>query len=139
MTIITPSSHGAEALPNQGWLLVLVREPRLRQLLLTVLSHAGYVLLGCSTLAEATTILARRSAPQLILLDGAEASEAKLREQIHQLEDALPPEGSCRVIVFSLAHPLPRLQELPGVDALIARPFDLTKVLDQVARLMQAS
>lgn len=123
---------------KQGWILVLAREPRLRQLLLTVLSWAGYALLGCATLAQAGPLLSQRSAPRLILFDGAAASEATLREHLHQLEGFLPPGARCRVLVFSLAHPLPRLQALAGVDALIARPFDLSQVLDQVDALMQA-
>ena len=126
------------AAPKQGWVLVLVREQRLRQLLLVVLSRAGYALLGCATLAEARQVLAHRNAPRLILFDGAEASEAQLREQIEQIEFALPPGAGCRLIVFSLAHPQPRLQALPGVDALIARPFDLTLLLDKVDVLMTA-
>jgi DNA-binding response OmpR family regulator len=125
-----------EAATHQGWVLVLVSEPRLRQLLLTVLSQAGYALLGCATLAEARYILAQRSAPRLILFDGASASEARLREQIQEITALLAPGSSCRVIVFSLAHPQPRLQALPGVDALIARPFDLTTMLDKVAALL---
>lgn len=129
-------SIGMEAGPEQGWVLVLVRERRLCQLLLAVLSRAGYALLGCATLAEATQVLRQRSAPRLLLFDGAEASEARLREQLQQIEGFLAPGASCRVIVFSLAHPQPRLQQLPGVDTLIARPFDLTFVLDSVGALM---
>jgi CheY-like chemotaxis protein len=130
-------SAGAEAAAKHGWVLVIIREQRLQQLLLTLLSRAGYTLLGCATLAEAGQALGQCSAPRLILFDGAAASEAKLREQIQQIEIALPPGAHCRVIVFSLAHPQPRLQELPGVDALIARPFDLTQVLEKVQALMQ--
>ncbi len=137
MAIERLPSTGPAAASKLGWVLVIVREQRLRQLLLTVLSQAGYALLGCATLEEAGQVLAQRSAPRLILFDGAEASEAKLREQIQQIASSLPPRASCRVIVFSLAHPQPRLQELPGVDALIARPFDLTYVLNKVEALMQ--
>ena len=139
MALETFPSSGLEAAANQGWVLVIVREQRLHYLLLTVLSRAGYSLLGCSTLAEARRVLEQRSAPTLILFDGAEASEERLREQIQQLEASLAPGARCRVIVFSLAHPQPRLQELPGVDALIARPFDLTHVLTKVESLIHAS
>lgn len=132
-----PSSTVTWASSKLGWVLVLVREQRLRQLLLTILSRAGYALLGCATLEGASQVLEQCSAPRLILLDGDEASEARLREQIHQIEEALPRRERCRVIVFSLAHPQPRLQALPGVDALIARPFDLTYLLDKVEALMQ--
>lgn len=124
---------------NLGWVLVLVREQHLRQLLLVVLGQARYALLGCATLAEAEQLLAQRSTPRLILFDGAEASEAILREQIQQIEGSLPPGASCRLILFSLAHPQPRLRTLPGVDALIARPFDLAQVLDKVDALMRIS
>lgn len=137
MAIETVSSSGAGAASKLGWVLVIVREQRLRQLLLAILGRAGYALLGCATLAEADQVLAQRSLPRLILFDGAEASEARLCEQIHQIEVSLPAGARCRVIVFSLAHPQPRLHELPGVDALIARPFDLTHVLDKVEALMQ--
>ncbi|HEU5368385.1 MAG TPA: hypothetical protein VFU69_07980 [Ktedonobacterales bacterium] len=130
------SSVGSRTASNQGWVLVLVREQRLRQLLLTTLNTAGYALLGCATLAEAAQVLERRSAPRVILFDGAEASEEKLQEQIHQIEAALPSGSSCRLIVFSLTHPLPRLQALPGADALIARPFNLNQVLDKVEALI---
>lgn len=126
------------AAPKQGWVLVLVREPRLRQLLLVVLGRAGYALVGCATLAEARQVLAPRSAPRLILFDGAEASEAQLCEQSQQIQSSLPSGARCRLITFSLAHPQPRLQALPGVDALIARPFDLTRLLDKVDALMTA-
>jgi DNA-binding response OmpR family regulator len=139
MAIETAPFTGTGAASKQGWVLIIAREQRLRQLLLTVLSRAGYALLGCSTLAEAGHVLGQRSAPRLILFDGAEASEERLREQLHQIEAALAPGASCRVIVFSLSHPQPRLQALPGVDALIARPFDLTQVLNNVEALMQAS
>lgn len=122
---------------KQGWVLVLVREPRLRQLLLAVLSQAGYALLGCATLAEARQVLDQHSPPRLLLFDGAEASEARLREQLQQIAGFLARGASCRVILFSLAHPLPRPQQLPGVDALIARPFDLSTVLDKVEALLQ--
>ena len=138
MALETLPSSGLDAAPKQGWVLVIVREQRLRYLLLTVLSRAGYSLLGCSTLAEARRVLEQQSAPTLILFDGAEASEERLREQIQQLETSLAPGTTCRVIVFSLAHPQPRLQQLPGVDALIARPFDLTHILDKVGSLFQA-
>ncbi len=138
MAIENASSIKTMSALKQGWVLVLVREQRLRQLLLTILSRAGYALLGCATLDEVRQVLAQRSAPSLILLDGAEASEASLREQIHQIEVLLAPGASCRVIVFSLAHPQPRIHHLPGVDAVIARPFDLTQVLDKVASLTQA-
>lgn len=124
---------------KQGWVLLIVRAYRLRQLLLAVLGQAGYMLLGCATLAEAGHVLGQHHAPRLILLDGAEASEARLREQLEQLESYLAPGARCRVIVFSLAHPQPRLHALPGVDALIARPFDLATVLEKVETLMQAS
>lgn len=131
-------SIAPEAATHQGWVLVLVREPRLRQLLLTALSRAGYVLLGCATLAEARHVLAQRSAPRLILFDGASASEASLREQIQEIETSLAPGAICRVLIFSLAHPQPRLQALPRADALIARPFDLPYVLDKVEALLLA-
>ncbi|HLV99281.1 MAG TPA: hypothetical protein VKT82_11465 [Ktedonobacterales bacterium] len=137
MTSETFFSTGPEAASKQGWVLVLVREQRLRQLLLVVLGQAGYALLGCATLAEARQVWAQRSAPRLILFDGAEASEARLGEQIQQIESSLPPRASCRLIVFSLVHPQPRLQALPGVDALIARPFDLSHLLDKVDALMR--
>ena len=130
-----PSSE-LDAAAKQGWVLVIVPEQRLRYLLLTVLSRAGYSLLGCSTLAEARLLLAQRSAPRLVLFDGAEASEERLRNQIQQIETSVPG-ARCRVIVFSLAHPQPRLQQLPGVDAVIARPFDLTHMLDKVESLLQ--
>jgi len=130
-------SIGPDAASKLGWVLVIARDQRLRQLLLTVLNGGGYALLGCSTLAEAGQVLGQRSAPRLILFDGDEASEEKLREQLQQMEKALPPGASCRVIVFSLAHPQPRMQALPGVDALIARPFDLAYVLDKVEALMR--
>lgn len=129
---------GMGAASKQGWVLVIAREPRLRQLLLAVLSRAGYVLLGYATLAEAEQVLAQHSAPRLILFDGDEASEARLREQLIQIEMSLAPGTLCRIIVFSLAHPQPRLQALPGVDALIARPFDLVRVLEKVEEFMQA-
>lgn len=122
---------------KQGWVLVLVREQRLRQLLLTVLSRAGYALLGCATLAEAWQVLGQHNAPRLILFDGAAAGEARLSEQIQQIKVALAPGARCRVMVFSLAHPQPRLQRLPGVDALIARPFDLIFLLEKIEALMQ--
>lgn len=131
------SMPGARTASGQGWVLVLVREQRLRQLLLTTLTGAGYALLGCATAAEAAQVLGRRGSPRVILFDGAEASEEKLREQVHQIEAALPPGSSCRLIVFSLMHPQPRLPELPGIDALIARPFNLSQVLNKVAALMQ--
>lgn len=137
MTLETFFSNGPGAASKQGWVLVLVREQRLRQLLLVVLGRAGYALLGCATLAEAGHILAERSAPRLILFDGAEASETKLHEQLQQIESLLSPGENCRLIVFSLAHPQPRLQALPGVDALIARPFDLTHLLEKVDALMR--
>jgi response regulator RpfG family c-di-GMP phosphodiesterase len=131
-------SIGTGSVSKQGWVLVIVRAPRLRQLLLTVLGRAGYTLLGCATLEEAGQVLAQRRPPRLILFDGAEASEARLGEQIHQIEASLPPGVRCRVIIFSLTHPQPRLQALPGVDALIARPFDLTQMLDKVEVLSQS-
>jgi DNA-binding response OmpR family regulator len=118
--------------------VVLVREQRLRYLLLTVLSQAGYMLLGDATPTEARHVLGQRTAPGLILFDGAEASEERLREQIQQLEASLASAARCRVLVFSLAHPQPRLQQLPGGDALLARPFDLTHLLAQVAALLHA-
>ena len=133
-SVPTPRRASAQ---KQGWVLVLVREQRLRQLLLAILGRAGYVLLGCATLAEAQQTLAHCTAPRLILYDGAEASEATLREQVEQIASCLSPGVSCRLIVFSLAHPQPRLRELRGVDALIARPFDLTSVLDKVEALMR--
>jgi CheY-like chemotaxis protein len=131
------ASRKQKAVAKQGWILVLVREQRLRQLLLTVLSQAGYALLGCATLAEARQVLSQHSPPRLILFDGAEAGEARLREQLQQIAGFLAPGANCRVIVFSLAHPQPRLQQLPGVDALIARPFALARLLEKVEALMQ--
>lgn len=131
------STRSAGTASKQGWVLVIAREYRLRQLLLAVLGQAGYALLGCATLTEAGHVLGQRGAPRLILLDGAEASEVKLREQLQLLERYLTPGAHSRVIVFSLAHPQPRLHALPGVDALIARPFDLAAVLDKVEALMQ--
>lgn len=138
MVLETFPSSGPDAAANQGWVLVIVREPRLRYLLLMVLSRARYIVLGCSTLAEASGVLAQRSAPTLILFDGSEASEERLRDQIQQLEAPLAKGTRCRVIVFSLAHPQPRVQQLPGADATIARPFDLTHVLEKVEALFQA-
>ncbi len=139
MAIETTPSTPANAAVQQGWVLVLMEERRLRQLLLTVLSRAGYVLLGCASLAEAEPILRQQAAPSLTLLDGSGASEAAVREQLHHIASILPAGAMCRVIVFSLAHPLPRLQRLPGVDAVIARPFDLVQVLAEVEKLMQAA
>jgi|GEM_PF-1878995 len=130
-------STGSGIASKQRWVLVIVREQRLRQLLLAVLGRAGYALLGCATLAEARQVLAKRSAPRLILYDGAEANEASLREQLRQIAVSLAPGAHFRVIVFSLTHPQPRLHVLPEVDALIARPFDLTQVLNKVEALMQ--
>lgn len=138
MALETFPSSWPDTAANQRWVLVMVRELRLRYLLLTVLNRAGYMVLGCSTLAEARSVLEQRSAPTLILFDGSEASEERLRDQIQQLEATLAKGTSCRVIVFSLAHPQPRLQQLPGVDAIIARPFDLTHVLEKVEALIQA-
>jgi CheY-like chemotaxis protein len=138
MALKTLPSSGLDAAPKQGWVLVIVREQHLRYLLLAVLSRAGYSLLGCSTLTEAGHVLEQQSAPTLILFDGAEASEERLREQIQRIQASLAPGTRCRMVVFSLAHPQPRLQQLPGVDALIARPFDLTHILDKVASLFQA-
>ena len=131
------SFHKRKMVSTQGWVLVLVREQHLRQLLLTVLSQVGYTLLGCATLAEARQVLGQHSLPSLLIFDGAEASEARLREHLHQIEGFLALGASCRIIVLSLSHPQPRPQQLPGVDALIARPFDLTAVLDKVEALMQ--
>jgi CheY-like chemotaxis protein len=122
---------------HQGWILVLVREQRLRQLLLTVLGRAGYTVLGCATTAEAEQVFTHHKAPRLMLFDGAEASEALLREQVQQIERLLSPGERACLIVFSLAHPQPRLRLLPGVDALIARPFDLTSMLDKVEALLR--
>ncbi len=132
-----PTTPGA--LSTRGWVLVIVREQRLRQLLLTILSRAGYTLLGFPTLAQAEPILRLYSAPKVLLFDGAEAGEERLREQVHQIGSVLPPGIPCRMIAFSLAHPQPRLQYLPGVDALIARPFNLTQVLEKVQVYMAAS
>lgn len=138
MIIETVPSSGTGLMSKQGWVMVIVREQRLRQLLLTILSQTGYALTGYSTPEEARHMLGWPChAPRLILFDGAEASEAHLREQIHKIKASLPPGASCRVVIFSLAHPQPRLQALPGADALIARPFDLTQVLDKVEMLMQ--
>ena len=133
-----PSIRNGSAI-TQGWVLLIVREQRLRQLLLAALGQAGYTLLGCATPAEAGHVLGQRSAPRLILFDGAEASEARLCEQLQQIDGHLAPEAHCQVIVFSLALPQPRLRELPGVDALIARPFGLAEVLDKVEALMGGS
>lgn len=133
-----PSIRNGSA-SQQGWVLLIVREQRLRQLLLAVLGRAGYTLLGCATPTEAGQVLDMRSAPRLILFDGAEASEARLCEQLQQINGHLAPEARCQVIVFSLAHPQPRLRELPGVDVLIARPFGLAEVLDKVEALMGGS
>jgi DNA-binding NtrC family response regulator len=137
MALESLPSTGPEAATKQGWVLVIAREPHLRQLLLTVLNRVGYALLGCSTLDEAAEVLAKRTPPRLLLFDGGSASEETLREQIHQMGEALPPGASCRVMVFSLAHPQPRMPTLPGVDAVVARPFDLTQMLDRVEMLMQ--
>lgn len=131
-------SLGMGAASKRGWVLVVVREQRLRQLLLTALSRAGYALLGCATLAEAGQVLEKRSAPKLILFDGDEAGEERLREQVHQIERSFASGASCRVMVFSLTHPQPRIQHLPGVDVVVARPFDLIRLLDKVEALMQA-
>ncbi len=139
MALETNLPEARKAASKQGWVLVLVREERLRQLLLTILRQAGYALLGCSTLAEAGQVLRQQVAPSLILFDGAEASEETLCDQLQQIVAYLSPGKKCRVIVFSLAHPQPRRQQLPGVDALIARPFDLTQVLDQIETLMRAA
>lgn len=139
MAIETTPSTPANAAVQQGWVFVLMEEKRLRQLLLTLLSQAGYVLLGCASLAEAEPILRQQAAPSLILLDGSGASEAAVREQLRHIARLLPTGTPCKVIVFSLAHPLPRLQQLPGVDAVIARPFDLGQVLAAVEKLMQAA
>ena len=137
MAIESIPSIRTDSASKQGWVLLIAREQRLRQLILAVLGQAGYALLGCATLAEAGQLLAQRSAPRLILLDGAEGDEASLREQIHQIKGYLSPGATCRLLVFSLAHPQPRLHALPGVDALIARPFDLAAVLKKVEALMQ--
>jgi len=122
---------------KQGRVLVLVREQRLHQLLLLVLSQVGYTPLGCSTLTEAKQVLVQHSPPKLILYDGAETSEERLHEQVRQLGLSIPGGVKCRLIVFSLSHPQPRLPALPGVDIIIARPFDLTHLLDKVDALMQ--
>src|SRR5579871_2372781 len=61
MAIETTPSTPANAAVQQGWVFVLMEEKRLRQLLLTVLSQAGYVLLGCASLAEAEPIRRQRS------------------------------------------------------------------------------
>ena len=138
MTIVTSPASGKGTASNQGWVLVIVRELRLRQLLLTILGQAGYALIGCATLAESKPVVAQHGAPRLIIFDGSSASEEKLREQLQEIELLLPPGTSCRLAVLSLAHPLPRLHELPGADALIAKPFELKEVLDKVAALMQS-
>jgi hypothetical protein len=130
MTILTSPLAGKTPAANQGWVLLMVRELRLRQLLLAVLGQSGYPLIGSATLAESKPLMAQHGAPGLIIFDGSSASEERLREQVHELEQALPPGTSCRLVVLSLAHPLPRLHELPGVDALIAKPFELKEVLD---------
>src|SRR5579885_1737122 len=138
MAIESVPSIGIGSASKQGWVLVIAREQRLRQLLLAVLGRAGYALLGYATLALAPQAVVLSYYLSVILFDLYEAGGGRLREQIHQIEASLPPGTNCRVIVFSLAHPQPRLQELPGVDALIARPFDLMHVLDKVEALMQA-
>jgi hypothetical protein len=53
MTVENVAPIRTEYASKQGWVLVLVREQHLRQLLLVVLGQAGYMLLGCSTPAEA--------------------------------------------------------------------------------------
>lgn len=137
MAIESLPVSGPEIATRQGWVLVIAREPHLRRLLLAALSRAGYALLGCSTLMEAADVLRKNASPRLVLYDGGSASEETLREQIQQMAEALPPGASCRVMVFSLAHPQPRMFTLPGVDAVIARPFDLTQMLNRVGTLMQ--
>ncbi len=137
MALETQLSTEMGTAAKQGWVLVIARQQHLRQLLLTILSQAGYTLLGCSTVDEARHTLGQHCAPRLILFDGAAESEERLREQVQQITLALPPGTHCRLIMLSLAHPQPRLQTLPGVDALIARPFDLLQVLGKVKALMQ--
>src|SRR5690348_1238360 len=68
-----------------GWVLVIVRDQHLRQLLLSMLSLAGYAHQGWSTLAEAEQVLHEHASPKLMLLDGDATGETLLRALIQHL------------------------------------------------------
>lgn len=130
-----PTSGGATT-PSRGWILVLASHTHLRNLLLRVLSLAGYTVLGCATLGEAEPVLRRFAQPGLILFDEMEASEEALTQRLQQLSALLPPEAGCPLLILSAMHPLPRSQFLPGVVRIVAKPFNLAHLMSLVAGQM---
>jgi CheY-like chemotaxis protein len=115
--------------PRAGWLLVLGRQANVRTLLVTFLTQAGYPVVGCATFAEAEAAFTRQGAPALLLYDGEALSETALHERLQQLARLLPSASTYPVLLFSLAHPLPRSEQLPGSVTVVAQPFDLSQVL----------
>jgi CheY-like chemotaxis protein len=130
------TSEGVTTLQG-GWILVIASNAHVRNLLLRVLSLAGYTTLGCATLSECEPILRRFALPHLILFDGAAASEEALPQHLQQLY-TLPPleENLCPILVLSAMHPTPRTHFLPGRVRVVAKPFNLAHLMSVVADQM---
>jgi CheY-like chemotaxis protein len=131
-----PTTEGVTA--RQGdWILVISNYAHVRNLLLRVLTLAGYTTLGCATLSEAQPTLRRFALPRLILFDVAAASEEALPHHLQQLYTLLSPEEDlCPILVLSAMHPTPRTQFLPGRVRVVAKPFNLAHLMSVVADQM---
>ena len=113
-------SEGMAATPILGAvILVIERDPDIRQLTGMILSHSGHEALLCADLREGRQAAQQRGDIELVLLD-AELSAARGQEELADLLGATPRAS---VLYLSTGRVIPRLSSLDTRAGVVSKPF----------------
>jgi DNA-binding response OmpR family regulator len=116
-------------------ILVIEDDTFIRELITTVLEDEGYAVI-CSTSPAAALLLAQVRRPDVILLD---LSMPGLSGEEFIISYRLLPNATAPVVIISGQANLEVVARRAGADAYIAKPFDLTRLLDTVTAVLSAS
>lgn len=112
--------------------LVIDREPALREMVRLILSPAGYEVVECGTLGTAVEV-ARSVQPAVVLLD-LRIPGRRDRDRVRRLRAAVP---GVRVVMMSGSASTEEVRSL-GADLLLEKPYralDLRRCVREALRL----
>src|SRR5512140_2897840 len=123
------------SVPGRKKLVVVEDDPETRELEVFLLAAEGYQVIGLPD-GEAAAETVRREAAALVILDLMLPGKDGLAVLEDLARDSATAETPV-IVVSAYSHHLrsrPALRNLPQVKRIIEKPFDITDLLDAVAR-----
>jgi len=122
---------------NAAVVLVVNDDPSACELLVRMVSTAGYRTVGATTDSEARARIAEE-VPRCVVVDmtsGGVGSSLRVLDQIRSSEDS--QVSSARVVLCATSPKNRSFSFESGADAFVVRPFHLDELLAQIADVLQ--